>query len=216
LAKRQKTERVRFRRAVQLFFAAATNSYVTGFAAGRIYQGKLKQLCHPGLNCYSCPGALLSCPIGALQAVIGSRGFSLSLYVFGFLLFVGALLGRMVCGFLCPFGLIQELVHKIPFPKKIREFKLDKPLRYVKYAVLLVMIPGAPGVRALMYFNSGGLMEALGNGIVVVLQAIAMVAGLAAAMMLTDPEWAFTRPDPPNLLSVGERIVRSARLPWRR
>lgn len=140
MAKRQKTERVRFRRAVQLFFAAATNSYVTGFAAGRIYQGKLKQLCHPGLNCYSCPGALLSCPIGALQAVIGSRGFSLSLYVFGFLLSVGALLGRMVCGFLCPFGLIQELIHKIPFPKKIREFKLDKPLRYVKYAVLLVMV----------------------------------------------------------------------------
>jgi len=140
LAKRQKTERVRFRRAVQLFFAAATNSYVTGFAAGRIYQGKLKQLCHPGLNCYSCPGALLSCPIGALQAVIGSRGFDLSLYVFGFLLSVGALLGRMVCGFLCPFGLIQELIHRIPFPRKIRDFKLDKPLRYVKYAVLLVMV----------------------------------------------------------------------------
>lgn len=140
MAKRVKTERVRFRAAVQLFVAAASNSYVTGFAAGKIYQGNLKQLCHPGLNCYSCPGALLSCPIGALQAVIGSRSFNLSLYVFGFLLVAGATLGRMVCGFLCPFGLIQEWLHKIPFPKKIKLFKLDKPLRYVKYAMLLVMV----------------------------------------------------------------------------
>jgi polyferredoxin len=140
LAKRQKTERVRFRTAVQLFVAAASNSWVTGFAAGRIYQGDLKQLCHPGLNCYSCPGALLSCPIGALQAVIGSRSFSLSLYVFGFLLLVGATLGRMVCGFLCPFGLVQELVYKIPFPFKKNHFKADRLLRYVKYLMLLVMV----------------------------------------------------------------------------
>ena len=92
MAKRVKTERVRFRTAIQLFVAAASNSWVTGFAAGKIYQGNLKQLCHPGLNCYSCPGALLSCPIGALQAVIGSRSFDLSLYVCGFLLAVGATL----------------------------------------------------------------------------------------------------------------------------
>ncbi len=140
MAKRQKKERVRGRLAIQLFFAALTNSYLTGFAAGRIYQGDLKKLCHPGLNCYSCPGALLSCPIGALQAVIGSRSFQLSLYLFGFLLLVGATLGRMVCGFLCPFGLIQELLHKIPFPRKIKVFKGDKALRYLKYGLLLVLV----------------------------------------------------------------------------
>ena len=140
MAKQQKTERVRYRAAVQLFVAAASNSWLTGFAAGKIYQGDLKQLCHPGLNCYSCPGALLSCPIGALQAVIGSRSFSLSLYVFGFLLVVGATLGRMVCGFLCPFGLVQELVYKIPFPFKKNRLRADRLLRYVKYLMLLVMV----------------------------------------------------------------------------
>jgi len=140
LAKRVKTVRVRHRTAIQLFFAAATNSYVTGFAAGKIYQGSLKNLCHPGLNCYSCPGAVLSCPIGALQAVIGSRAFSLSMYLFGFLLLIGATLGRMVCGFLCPFGLIQELLHKIPFPFRRNRFRGDRMLRYAKYAVLLVMV----------------------------------------------------------------------------
>ena len=140
MAKHQKKEWVRGRAAVQLFVAAATNSYVTGFAAGKIYQGDLKRLCHPGLNCYSCPGALLSCPIGALQAVIGSRAFSLSLYLFGFLLLVGATLGRFVCGFLCPFGFIQELIHKIPFPIKRKRFKGDWPLRRLKYVVLLVFV----------------------------------------------------------------------------
>ncbi len=137
---RVKTERVRHRGLVQLFVAAASNSYVTGWLNGTIYSGKAKQLCHPGLNCYSCPGALLSCPIGALQAVIGSRSFNLSLYVFGFLLAVGTLLGRMVCGFLCPFGWIQELIYKIPFPFKKNHFKGDKALRYLKYVMLVVMV----------------------------------------------------------------------------
>ncbi len=140
MAKKHKALHLRWRTAIQLFFAAATNSYVTGFAAGRIYQGDLKQLCHPGLNCYSCPGALLSCPIGSLQAVIGSRAFDVSLYVFGFLLLVGATLGRMVCGFLCPFGLIQEGLHKIPFPWKVKTFKGDRQLRGLKYVMLVVMV----------------------------------------------------------------------------
>ncbi len=140
MAKPGKKERVRFRAAVQLFVAAASNSWVTGFAAGNIYGGSLKQLCHPGLNCYSCPGALLSCPIGALQAVIGSRAYSLSLYVFGFLLLAGATLGRMVCGFLCPFGLIQELIYKIPFPIKRNRFRGDRSLRFLKYAVLGILV----------------------------------------------------------------------------
>lgn len=131
---------IKYRYIIQLFFAAVTNSYVTGFAAGKIHQGNLKLLCHPGLNCYSCPGAVLSCPIGALQAVIGSRAFSLSAYVFGTILVFGALMGRAVCGFLCPFGLIQEGLYKIPFPKKINRFRGDRPLRRLKYVMLLLLV----------------------------------------------------------------------------
>ncbi len=137
---KQKTQRVRHRGLIQLFVAAASNSYVTGWVNGTIYSGKAKVLCHPGLNCYSCPGALLSCPIGALQAVIGSRSFQMSLYVFGFLLMVGTVLGRMVCGFLCPFGWIQELLYKIPFPFKKNRFKGDRVLRNLKYVMLLVLV----------------------------------------------------------------------------
>ena len=49
---------------------ALTNGYVRGFTSGKIFTGNTKALCVPGLNCYSCPGALASCPIGSLQAVL--------------------------------------------------------------------------------------------------------------------------------------------------
>lgn len=124
----------------QALWAAATNSYLTGFLSGKIYQGRSKTLCVPGLNCYSCPGAIGACPIGALQAVLSDRKFMFSCYVFGFLTLVGALLGRFVCGWLCPFGLIQDLLHKIPFPRKIRTFRGDRILRYLKYVLLLVFV----------------------------------------------------------------------------
>lgn len=125
---------------VQALWGVATNSFVTGFLKGKIYQGKLKYLCVPGLNCYSCPGALGSCPIGALQAVLGSGNHKFAFYVVGFLMFVGALCGRFVCGWLCPFGLIQDLLNKIPFPKKVKTFKLDKVLRYLKYVILALFV----------------------------------------------------------------------------
>ena len=101
------------RTAVQLGWTALTNGYAAGFAKGTIYKGELKRVCVPGLNCYSCPGALGSCPIGSLQAVLGDRDHWFSFYAVGFLLFIGALLGRFVCGWLCPFGLVQDLLHKI-------------------------------------------------------------------------------------------------------
>lgn len=129
-----------FRHRIQILWALLSNSYLMGFAQGKIYKGKLKNLCVPGMNCYSCPGALGSCPIGALQAVIGSWNFKLAFYVAGFLMFVGALMGRFVCGWLCPFGLIQDLLHKIPFPKKIQTFRGDRLLRKLKYVILVLFV----------------------------------------------------------------------------
>ncbi len=139
---------------MQALWALLTNSYVIGYAQGKIYKGKLKNLCVPGMNCYSCPGALGSCPIGAMQAVIGDWNFKFAFYVAGFLMFVGALFGRFVCGWLCPFGLIQDLLHKIPFPKKIKNFKADKWLRKLKYVILVIFVIIMPMV----------LVDLLGQG----------------------------------------------------
>ena len=130
----------RRRHGIQALVALLTNSYLLGFIRGKIYRGPLKQLCVPGLNCYSCPGALGSCPVGALQAVLGSRRYQFAYYVAGFLVLVGALVGRFVCGYLCPFGLVQELLHKIPFPKKCRTFRGDRLLRKLKYGILAVFV----------------------------------------------------------------------------
>lgn len=140
MAKRKKKISEWPRHGFQALWALLTNSYLIGFFRGKIYKGKLKNVCVPGLNCYSCPGALGSCPIGSLQAVIGSWKFKFSFYVAGFLMFVGALVGRFVCGWLCPFGLIQDVLHKIPFPKKIRTFRGDKLLRKLKYVILAVFV----------------------------------------------------------------------------
>lgn len=124
----------------QALWALLTNGYLTGFIQGKIYKGNLKNLCVPGLNCYSCPGALGSCPIGSLQAVIGSWNFKFAYYIAGFLMLIGALIGRLVCGWLCPFGLFQDLLHKIPFPKKWKTFRGDRLLRKLKYLILLVFV----------------------------------------------------------------------------
>ena len=92
----------------------------------------------PGLNCYSCPAATGACPIGAFQAVVGSSKFKFTYYITGFFILLGVLLGRFICGFLCPFGWFQDLLHKIP-GKKLSTAKL-KPLRYLKYVILVVFV----------------------------------------------------------------------------
>lgn len=129
----------KLRRIVQFVWTALSNGYLKGFREGRIYQGNLKNLCVPGLNCYSCMGALGSCPIGALQAELGIRHGKFPFYVFGILVFFGSILGRMVCGFLCPFGLFQDLLYKIP-THKIRKLPGEKFLIKIKYLVFLVFV----------------------------------------------------------------------------
>lgn len=128
----------RFRGFIQAAATLVTNIHLPNFAKGGIYQGTGKTVCVPGLNCYSCPAASGACPIGSFQAVVGSSKFNFSYYVTGTLILLGVLLGRFVCGFLCPFGWLQELLHKIP-GKKISTKKL-KPLTYIKYVVLLFAV----------------------------------------------------------------------------
>lgn len=128
------------RKLVQALFAFTTNAHVQGFSKGTIYRGKLKKVCVPGLNCYSCPGALGACPIGSMQAVEGSTKYGFSMYVLGFLVFVGMLAGRFVCGWLCPFGLFQELLHKIPVKKIKIPKQINNILRWIKYIILAVFV----------------------------------------------------------------------------
>ena len=54
---------------IQAAATLLTNPHIPNFFQGKIYQGKAKTVCVPGLNCYSCPAATGACPIGAFQAV---------------------------------------------------------------------------------------------------------------------------------------------------
>ena len=128
------------RKAVQLGWGLLTNAHITGFVKGTIYQGPLKNFCVPGMNCYSCPGALGACPIGAMQSLFDARRRKIAFSVVGYLAALGLLVGRFICGWLCLFGLIQELLYKIPLPKLKVPKKLDRVLRYLKYAVLLILV----------------------------------------------------------------------------
>lgn len=127
------------RRLIQLASALIYNANFSGFASGTIYKGDSKGVCVPGLNCYSCPGAIGSCPLGALQNAISNLPRKAPFYIAGFLMLIGITLGRIVCGFLCPFGLIQELLHKIP-TKKIEKSKWTRYLTGLKYIILLVFV----------------------------------------------------------------------------
>ena len=120
--------------------ALLQNANFKGFFSGKIYAGPLKSVCVPGLNCYSCPGAVGACPIGSLQSFLAQKKFRFPYYVVGLLLFFGAVLGRAVCGFLCPLGWLQELIERIPFPVKKNDFRGDRALRYLKYAVLALLV----------------------------------------------------------------------------
>jgi len=127
------------RRIVQVASALLYNANLVGFARGTVFTGDTKGLCVPGLNCHSCPGAIAACPLGSLQTALGDVRFKLPYYILGVLLLFGILLGRAICAFLCPFGLVQDLINKIPTPK-LKKSTVTRWLSFGKYAILLVFV----------------------------------------------------------------------------
>lgn len=127
------------RRLIQLYSALLFNANLKGFATGTIYKGPLKNICTPGLNCYSCPGAAMACPLGALQNSLIASDKRAPYYMISIILLYGLIFGRWICGFLCPFGLIQDLVYKIKSPK-VKKGSVTRALSGLKYVFLLVFV----------------------------------------------------------------------------
>ena len=139
------------RRLIQLYAALLYNAHLKGYITGNIYTGAIKNLCVPGFNCYSCPGAVGACPLGALQNAIAASGSRTPAYVLGILMLYGLTFGRTICGFLCPLGLLQELAHKIP-TVKIRKSFVTRILSYLKYVILAVFVVIIPAWYALQSY----------------------------------------------------------------
>ena len=118
------------------------NANLPGFLQGRIYRGSLKSVCVPGLNCYSCPGAVGACPLGSLQSSLSGVILHFPFYILGIIIIIGLLFGRLICGWACPFGLVQELFYKLPTPKiklspALQKLTLSKYLVTVLFLVVL-------------------------------------------------------------------------------
>lgn len=137
------------RRIVQTAFVFLTNAYwLFPFGGAPMYAGRLKAVCAPGLNCYSCPAATSACPLGALQNAFAGMQPNLSagifqpgFYVMGFLGSIGMMVGRMPCAWACPFGLFQELMYKIPTSRSFGVPKLLTHLRFFFLAFFVVLLP---------------------------------------------------------------------------
>ena len=126
------------RRLWQIISALLHNAYIPGFLGMTIYQGALKGFCVPTLNCYACPGAVMSCPIGALQHF--AMGRQVPFFLLGFLGLVGAGVGRMTCGWLCPFGFLQDMMKKIS-GRVVKIPRWMGKLKYVSLVVLAIVLP---------------------------------------------------------------------------
>lgn len=94
----------------------------------------LKWICNPILSCHGCPLSWFACPVGILVHYAGYRVFPLM--AAGWLLVVGAALGRFLCGWVCPAGLVQDLLYKIP----TRKIELPRWTRAGKYATLAILV----------------------------------------------------------------------------
>ncbi len=147
------------RRWIQTLFFFITNGYWNFPYTKAIYKGPLKVVCSPGLNCYSCPASTTYCPIGSLQQLfagirlsIETGQFFVGFYIIGTIGVIGGFFGRMVCGWACPFGLFQDLLHKIPSSK----FNIWPFLRYMKYGLLVFMVVLLP-LFAIDEFGTGDI-----------------------------------------------------------
>jgi ferredoxin-type protein NapH len=124
--------------AIQLGSLVLVNSYFFPW---------FKRIPCAGMNCYACPASIFACPIGVLQQF--SVSHKIPLYTIGFLGLIGALVGRLACGWFCPFGLLQDALHKIRVPK----LRVSNRFGWTRYAVLVLLVGVIPYLTLETWFS---------------------------------------------------------------
>lgn len=134
------------------------------------FLSRFKGFCYPALNCWSCPSANFACPIGALQNASSGANLGLAggkswwslipVYVLGTLLFFSALFGRMMCGWLCPFGWFQDLI-----ARRGKHWHLPRWTYYIRYVVLVGLVFVIPFYTGESWFSKLCPMGALEGSI---------------------------------------------------
>ncbi|MBR2183011.1 MAG: 4Fe-4S binding protein [Acidaminococcaceae bacterium] len=108
------------------------------------------EFCVPGLNCRYCPASVAGCPLNFMQQLFADGLRNLPIRILCWLLLLALAFGRFICGWLCPFGLLQDLLDKIPVPK-IKKSEWTQRLSYLKYVVLALCVIVIP-----LGFSMGG------------------------------------------------------------
>lgn len=147
------------RRIFQTLGTLLPNAHVQGFLTASLYQGPLKGVCTPLFNCYACPSALFSCPIGTMQHFAATG--KVPLYAVGTVAVVGASVGRMTCGTLCPFGFLQDLLHKV----RTWKARLPRWASSLRYAALVLLVFLVPALTHVSWFSRLCPMGTLSAGL---------------------------------------------------
>ncbi len=147
----------KLRLATQWVTVALMNCYLAVFPGAHIYKGSLRSVCLPVLNCQACPTATTSCPVGSMQHFAAVH--KAPLFLLGVLGLFGLAVGRMACGWICPFGLLQDLLYRIR-SAKIRIPAVFSMLRYFVLVLLVVLLPYATGESWFSMLCPMGTLEA--------------------------------------------------------
>lgn len=135
------------------------NSYFAVFSTKTLYGGPLRGVCVPGLNCHSCPTALMGCPIGIAQHFAATHTFPW--FLIGFLGIIGMISGRFTCGWLCPWGLVQDLLYRF----KKWTVRIPQFMNYLKYSILVIVVIIIPYITYEHWFSKlcpcGALIAAI-------------------------------------------------------
>jgi ferredoxin len=129
------------------FYAGAVGAFLSNLAPLGV---RAKGVCVPALNCHGCPWATAACPVGV--AAYGSAMHALPAMAVGSMLAVGVLFGRLICGFACPAGWFQDLLHRIPSPK----LRLPRWIRWGRYLALALLVVTMPWWLG---FGTGGFLS---------------------------------------------------------
>ena len=114
----------------------------------------VQDVCVPGLNCMHCRYSLAGCPLGIAQKAMRGGWESVAWQVWGILVLIALIFGRMICGWACPIGFFQELLHKVPVPK-INKNKFTRKLANLKYIVGVVLVLAIPYYTG--HYTSNGI-----------------------------------------------------------